>query len=443
MEKVFNDGITAKKVLKFTMPTIAMMIFMSLYTMVDGVFVSNYVGANAFSSLNIVFPAMSVVIAIGVMLGMGGSAIVAKNIGEKNITIARQRFSMLVVLSMIIGIIIIPLGLLFREKIVVLLGATEVLFDNSLKYLSVITIFSPFLIIQLLFQSFFVTAGKPNIGLTTIIIGGITNIVLDYVFIVLFKMGVLGAAFATCIGIMIPSISGLIYFSRERDSSLYFVKPRWELKIILQSAFNGSSEMVTNLANAVTTFLFNLTMLKYYFEDGVAAITIALYLQYLLTSVFMGYSMGILPVISYSYGGKEEESLKKIFKISLGFIAINSVIWYLLSIAFKTDLIGIFVSENSDVFSIASGGWKYFAISFLFCGFNIFASALFTAFSDGKTSAIISMMRTFIFLSLSIIFLPKLIGGKGVWLSVTIAELITLVISTLYVLANRIKYKYM
>lgn len=443
MDKQFKDGIATGKVLRFTLPTISMMIFLALYTTVDGLFVSNLVGENALAALNIAYPAISVIIGIGIMLGMGSSAIIAKNIGEDRQEDARRRFAMMTLFGVIIGIIIVPTGILLSRKIASALGATEALFEDTVDYLRIMFAFSPFMILQLLFQSFFVTAGKPKLGLVAIVASGITNVILDYVFIGILKMGVSGAALGTSLAYMIPSITGLIYFSKRRDSSLYFIKPKWESKIALRASLNGSSEMVSNLAMAVTTFLFNIAMLEFYSEDGVAAITIAQYLQFLLSSAYIGYSMGVLPVISYSYGRKDEKALKDLFKISVGFIAVNSAVWFIFSIIMRSALINIFVDSSSKVYEIAIDGWIYFAVSFLFCGFNIFASALFTAFSDGKTSAFISTLRTFVILSISIILLPKLFGSTGIWVSVSVAEGLTLIVAAFFVIVNNKKYRYL
>lgn len=442
MDKQFKDGITTGKVLRFTFPTISMMIFLALYTTIDGLFVSNLVGERALSALNIAYPALSVIIGIGIMLGMGSSAIIAKNIGEDDLEKARRRFTTMTLFGIVIGLLIIPIGLIFCKEIALLLGATETLFKDTVDYLNIMFIFSPFMVLQLLFQSFFVTAGKPNLGLKVIIASGITNIILDYLFIGVFEMGVSGAALGTSLAFMIPSLTGLIYFSKERDSTLYFVKPKWETKVALRASLNGSSEMVSNLAMAVTTFLFNGAMLEFYNEDGVAAITIAQYLQFLLSSAYIGYSMGVLPVISYSYGRKDEKALKDLFKISMKFIALNSVIWFVMSIAIKPSLINIFVDRNSRVFEIASLGWSYFAVSFLFCGFNIFASALFTAFSNGKISALISTLRTFAILVASILLLPKIFGGIGIWVSISVAEGLTLLVAAFFIIVNNKKYNY-
>lgn len=434
---------TPSNVLKFTLPTIVMMLFMSLYTMVDGVFIANFIGDNALSSTNIVYPVISALIGIGIMLGTGGNAIIARSLGEGNADKARSQFSFITAVGIAAGVLIALFCTLFIKQIVTLLGATSVLFNDCVEYLFFIILAAPFALLQLIFQSFFVTTGKPNLGLLIIAAGGVANIVFDYFFIVILQIGIKGAAFGTALSYMIPAVFGLLYFSTKRGGVLYFTKPEWDFKMLGKSCFNGSSEMVSNLANAVTTFLFNMMMLKFLGEGGVAAITIAMYLQFLLTAVFMGYSMGVGPVFSYNYGRDDPAALKKLFRISLGFVIVNSIAWYLLSVIFKNSLLSIFAARGSEVFQIASNGWYLFSVSFLFTGFNIFASAMFTSFSDGKTSAIISFLRTFLFLSASILILPQLMGSVGIWLSVPMAEGITLAISIRYLVKMRHRYKYL
>lgn len=437
------EHITWKSILKFTLPTIIMMIFMSLYQMIDAVFISNYVSTNALSAVNIVFPVISLLIGLAVMLGTGGNAIIAKNMGEGRFHQARSRFTLVVVIGIVIGLLSAAAGIFFIEDIVRLLGASEVLYQYCVDYLLTLLFASPFAVLQLLFQSFFPAAGKPNLGLAAVAAGGVANIVLDYLFIVQFGWGVKGAAVATAIGYAIPAIYGLLYFTLKRDGMLYFVKPVWEAKVLLDSCLNGSSEMVTNLANGVTTFLFNMMMMRYLGEDGVAAITVILYVQFLLSAVYIGYSGGIAPVISYYYGCLDAVSLRKLIKTSSIFIAINSILWYALSFLLKTPVTAIFVRPGSNVWQIVDEGWGLFALTYLLTGFNIFASAMFTAFSDGKRSALISFLRTFAFLSVCILGLPYLIGATGIWLAVPVAEALTLIVSAVCFLRNGKRYHYL
>ncbi len=428
--------------LKFTFPTIVMMVFMSLYTMVDGIFVSNLIGENALSAINIVFPASSIIIAISIMLATGGSAIIGKYMGEGKSQSAKEFFTLLIIIGLIFGVITLILGFLFIEPLITLLGSTPSLHDYCYSYLKILLIFAPFSVLQMLFQFFFVTAGKPNWGLFSTIAGGVVNILLDYILIVPLQMGIAGAALGTGIGYSIPAICGLIYFTFCRTGTLYFVKPKWDGPALLQSCFNGSSEMVTNLATAVTTLLFNIVMLKYLGENGVAAITIVLYAQFLLTSVYLGFSSGIAPILSYNYGEGNHQELHKIYRISMGFICISSILILLLSLSLSSHIVTVFVSSDSAVFPIARHGFVLFSMSYLITGFNIFASSMFTAFSNGKISAIISFLRTFVFIIFAILFLPSMIGANGIWLSVPMAELLTLIISFGYMIRYKRNYHY-
>lgn len=297
--------------LRFVAPTVVMLVFMSLYQMVDAVFVSKFVGENALSALNIVYPFPSVVIAVSIMLATGGSAVIARNMGEEKRREAKENFSFIVLVGAVVGAVIVTAGVLFIEPVIYMLGATPSLYDYCYDYLFILILSAPLSVFQMLFQSFFVTAGKPHLGLTLTVLGGAANIILDYVFIVLCGFGVSGAALATSIGYSIPGFFGLVYFAVSRKGTLYFVKPVFRWRMLLKCCANGSSEMVNNLAVAVTTFLFNVLMLKYAGEAGVAAITIVLYAQFLMTSAFMGFSSGIAPVVSFNYGSRNVRQLKK------------------------------------------------------------------------------------------------------------------------------------
>ena len=324
---VLIDKITFKNVISFTMPTIIMMVFMSVYQMVDGVFISNIIGTNALSAVNIVFPVISFLIGVSIMLGTGGSAIIAKNLGEDKPDKARRQFTLIILTGIVVGIVTAIIGVIFIDPIVRILGATETIYQYCIDYLFILCLAAPFAVLQMLFSCFFPAAGKPRLGLTVISIGGIANIILDYLFMAVLDMGIKGAALATSIGYAIPAIFGLFYFALSKKSLLYFEKPELDFKMLLFTCANGSSEMVTNLANGVTTFLFNYMMMKFIGEDGVAAITVALYAQFLLSAVFMGYSNGIAPVISFNYGAQDIPSLKKLIKISLVFIFFNNPIF--------------------------------------------------------------------------------------------------------------------
>lgn len=442
MRNILSKKFTFWSLLKFTAPTIIMMVVMSLYTMVDGVFVSNLIGENALSAVNIVFPVTSIIIGIAVMFATGGSAVIARKMGEGKGQEAKENFSLIVAVGVTIGIVMLALVLIFINPIIKALGATATLHDYAYDYLKILIVFTPFAILQILFQIFFVTAGEPKLGLFATIAGGIANIILDYIFIVPLNMGIAGAALATGIGYSITAVFGLFYFALNKKGTLYFTKLKFDRKVLVESCFNGSSEMVTNLATAVTTFLFNIIMIKYLGENGVAAITVVLYSQFLLTAVYLGFSTGVAPVLSYNYGEENSTEIKKVFKISMIFIGISSILIFALSIILSPNIVSIFVKMESEVFNIAMNGFLIFAISYLFTGFNIFAASMFTAFSNGKVSAIISFVRTFVFIILGIVLLPQLMGVDGIWLAVPFAEVLTLVISVFYISKLKKVYKY-
>lgn len=427
----------------FAMPTIIMMIFMSLYMMVDGAFVSQFVGTTALSAINIVYPLISITVAVGIMIATGGSAVVAKKMGENNYDEARKDFTTLVVLGISIGVIITITTAIFVNPFLKFLGANGELYQYCYDYIMTLNPFVIFAILQMLFQYFFVAAGKPSLGLITVVMGGVSNIVLDYIFIVPMNMGIRGAAIATGIGYCIPALFGLIYFSLSKKGHLYFVRPSFSKKTIISSCLNGSSEMVTNLSTAVTTYLFNITSLKYIGVDGVAAITIILYSQFFMTALFLGYSSGVAPVISYNYGNKNHSQLKKVYLISLSFVAISSVGMFWIANSMSEYIIKIFVSNNSqNVFDLATTGMRLFSFSYLFIGINIFASALFTALENGKVSAIISFLRTFLFIVPCILLLPMIIGANGIWLAMPIAEALAMITSIGYLFKHRSHYYY-
>ena len=428
--------------LRFALPTMVMMIFMSLYSIVDGIFISRLLGTNALSAANIVYPVISIVFAVGIMLSTGGSALIAKKLGEGKEREAREDFSFLTLVSFLFGIAILLIGNIFIEPIVRALGSTDALLPYCVDYLSVSLLLAPAAMLQMMFQTFFVTAGKPLIGLMLTISGGVANMILDYLFMGPFNMGISGAALATGIGELIPAVIGLFYFLFTRHS-LYLTKPVVRFQVLKESCFNGSSEMVTNLSTAVVTYLFNITMLKFLGEPGVAAITIVLYGQFLFNALYMGFSMGVAPVISYNHGSQNLPLLKRIFKICIGFISISSILITIMALVSSPVIVEIFTPIGSATYDIAKTGFFLFSINYIFAGINIYSSSMFTALSDGKVSALISFVRTFVLIVLNILLLPYLIGVNGVWLAVPAAEFMTLFLSVYLFYKKRDVYHYL
>lgn len=436
MNNPLAQKINLGSLIKFALPTIIMMIFMGLYTIIDTIFVSRFVNTDALSAINIVCPVINIIVGISTMLATGSNAIIAKNMGENRYQEANQNFTMIIIIGIIIAIIITLSGIIFIDQIVWGLGASEQLFKYCKNYLFIIILFTPASFLQILFQSLIITAGKPNLGLILSFSAGIINIVLDYLFIVFFDMEIMGSAIATGLGYLSVSIVG-IYFFCYGKGTLRFVVPKFNPSVLIKSCTNGASEMVSQLASAITTFLFNLIMMDFAGENGIAAITIIIYSQFLLTAFYIGYSMGIAPIISFNYGANNHTNLKKLFRLSKIFILSSSLIIFTLAFIFGKNIVTIFTNNNLTVFSLAKNGFMIFAFSFLFSGFNIFSSAFFTALSNGRISALISFSRTFVFIFLALFTLPKLFHITGVWLAIPIAEMLT-VLLVIYLL---IKYK--
>lgn len=432
LSKKFTFG----SLLLFALPTTIMMMVTSLYTIIDGMFVSRFVSTNALSSINIVFPVINIVLGASIMLSMGSNAIVARKLGEGRPDSARTTFSTIICLNIGLGLAIALLGNLFAVPLARLLGASDVLLADCVTYLRWQLGFAPALMLQMLFQMYFITEGKPGFGLFLTLLAGVTNAVLDYVLIVILGMGIAGAAIATVTGYIIPSAIGLVYFACSRKS-LWLVRPALDKAELGETCINGSSEMVTNLSAGVITFLFNRIMMSFAGEDGVAAITIIQYSEFLLNAMYMGFSQGVSPVISYNYGSQNHRQLKQVFKTSIIFMAVTSVTVFLFAQLAGDQVVSIFAKRDSAVYGLASHGFTIFAVGFLFSGLNIFSSALFTALSDGKISAVISFVRTFGLIVTSLLVFPVLLGIDGVWLAIPVAELG----STLLCLYFRRKYK--
>lgn len=451
--KILNNTISEKienplaknfnmySLLQFALPSIVMMIFMGLYTIVDAVIVARFVNIDGLSALNIVTPIINIIVGLGSMIATGGSAIVARKMGAGNNKRASQDFTFIVLAGACVGILIAIFGIIFIDDIIWGLGASELLFPYCKEYLFVLLFFTPASMMQVLFQNLIVTAGKPGFGMILSVGAGIANVLLDYIFIVCFKMGIAGSALGTGIGYLIPSVIGMIFFISKKGT-LKFSIPVIDWGVLWECSSNGFSEMVSQIATAITTFLFNVIMMKMLGEDGVAAITIIIYTQFMLMTLYIGFSIGVSPIISYNYGSKNYERLKRIVRICLLFIGVVSVIVFLLAMLFGSTFVSIFVPIGTSVYKIARQGFFIFPISFLFCGFNIFASAMFTALSNGKISAIISTLRTFVFITLALLTFPKLFYVIGVWIAVPFAELITIFISSRFIIKNKKKYYY-
>lgn len=441
MSNILEREITVPSILKFTFPSIVMMVMMSLYTVVDGTFVSRLVGTDAFSSVNIVYPLMSITIGLGTMFGTGMTALVSRKLGEGKREEANQIFTFITVCTVVLGLAVSVVCLVFLEPIIYVMGANEELYGYCYDYAMPLVFFFVPNMLQLMFQSLYVADGKPQIGLIVTVIGGLTNVVLDYVFIADFHMGITGAAVATGIGYSIPTLYGIWYFARNRRGNFCFVRPKTNYRALFQAASNGASEMVNFLSTSITTFLFNIIMIRLAGKDGVAAISILLYLDFVLIAISLGYSMGVAPLISYNYGRGNGEKLKRLYKVSIGFCMAVSITMTAGTILFADPLSAIFTKRGTAVYDMAVVGLRIYAISYLFKGYNIYASAMFTAYGDGKTSAILSFMRTLVFLVVTLIGLAALFGITGVWYATPIAEMLALTMSIYFTFKYRKRLK--
>lgn len=442
MNNELGREITIPSILKFTFPSILTMVVMSLYTVVDGTFVSRLVGTNAFSAVNIVYPLLSVTIGLGTMFGTGLTAVVSRKLGEGKEEEARQDLTFVLLTTILLGVAVTLVCFFCLEDIIRALGANDEIFQDCRDYAFPLVFFFGANILQLQFQTLYVACGKPYIGLATTVLGGLANVALDYLFIARFHMGVAGAAIATGIGYALPTVYGLAYFACNRKGALYFVKPKADFRLLLHTMVNGSSEMVNNLSTSVTTFLFNIIMMRMLGQDGVAAVSILLYLDFVLIAIALGYSLGVAPLFSYNYGSGEEEKLKRLFRMSTRFSFAVGAVMTTGTILFAKHLAGIFTHQGTPVYELAVSGLGIYALSYLFKGYNVFASALFTAFGDGRTSAILSFLRTFVFLSASLLGLSSLFGVEGVWFATPVAELLSLALSLFYLIRCRRRYGY-
>jgi len=428
MKNPLARKITYGSLIGFALPTVAMMVFMAAYTIADSLFVSILINTDALAAVNIVYPFYCVILATGAMLAAGGSAIVAREMGKGENILARKIFTFILLSGFAISIFLAVVGFIFAEQVLAMLGASGALEQYSYDYYIQLLFFLPSIMLQILFEMFFVTAGFPKRGLVLIVFAGITNVFLDYYFIGILEMGISGAALATGIGYTIPAFFGLIFFLKK-DKSLYYCKPLFSFKILLQASLNGASEMVIYLATGFSTLLLNWMALSLIGINGVAAIAILLYSEFLLNAVFYGFAQGLAPIISYNYGRSDSFRLRKIIQICIFLISGCSLIIFLLANIGAGYIVGMFATNNPDVFEIAYNGFLLFSFCFLSMGFNIYASALFTALSNGKLSAIIAFMRTFFFMGLGILLLPRIIGVNGLWLALPVAEVLTLIIA--------------
>lgn len=428
--------------IRFTLPTIAMMIFTSCYTIVDGFFVSNYAGKTALAAVNLILPPVMMLASFGMMIGTGGSALVAKTLGEGDNARARRHFSLLIIFAFVLGSVLAVGGWFFMEPTAAVLGATGQMAKDATLYGRMMMISMPFFILQYAFQSFFVTAGKPKYGFYVIVVAGVTNIVLDFLFVGLFGWGLVGAALATNIGELIGGGIPLVYFARKRSTPLYFVRPHLRWPVIGKACANGSSEMVTNIAMSMVGILYNWQLLRFIGEDGVAAYGVIMYTAMVFAAVFMGYSIGSSPLMSFQYGAQNHREMRSLLWKSLGIIGVASIVMFLLGQWLAAPLSAIFVSYDAALLELTVGAYKLYALCFLFMGFAMYASAFFTSLNNGLVSAVISFLRTLVFQVAAVIVLPMLFGIDGIWLAVTMGDALTCLVAATFMIALSGRYGY-
>jgi len=439
-----SDHFTYKKLIKFTLPSIGMMLFMSIYSVVDGFFVSNFAGKTPFAAINLIMPFLMILATAGFMFGTGGSALVAKTFGEGNPEKANRYFSLFVYVTILLGIIVSAISFIFIRPISVMLGAEGELLENCVVYARIILLAMPFNALQALFQSFFVAAEKPQLGLISTVASGVANIIGDAILVLLLpqEFKLIGAAIATALSQAIGGIFPLIYFSRKNSSILQLGKTKFDGKALLKACTNGSSEFMSNVSMNLVGILYNIQLIHYAGENGVAAYGVMMYVSFIFAAIFIGYSIGTAPVISYHFGAQNHAELRGLLRKSLFLISIFAISITLIGELLAVPLSRIFVGYDDALMQLTVPGFRIFAISFLFMGFAIFGSGFFTALNDGLTSALISFLRTLVFQTAAVLLLPLFFGIDGIWYSVIVAELMAVILSAVFLILKQKKYQY-
>lgn len=437
-----SDHFSYQKLLRFAAPSIMMMIVTSIYGIVDGFFVSNYVGKNAFASLNLIFPVIMALAAFGFMIGSGGTALVAKTLGEGKRQEANEIFSMLVVVLAGGGALLAAVVFIFLRPIAFAVGADELTVDGCLLYGRVLLVSLPFYMLQNSFQSFLAAAEKTGFGLKVTIFAGLTNMVLDFLLIYVFPFGLAGAAAASALSQVVGAVIPLVYFLRSSDGPLHLVRPRFDLRALGKACYNGSSEMVSNLSGSLVSVLYNIQLMAIAQEDGVSAYGVLMYVNLIFMGFFFGYSIAVTPIIGYHFGSQNHEELKSLLKKSLTITLVVSLLMTAAAIALASPIAHIFVGYDEALREMTANALRLYALSFLVCGFNIFGSAFFTGLNDGTASALISFLRTLVIQVAAVLLLPIVLGINGIWLAVAAAEAVTLLVTGYLFLHGRKKYHY-
>ena len=443
MKIKLSDHFTYSKLLRFVFPSIIMMVFTSIYGVVDGLFVSNFAGKTAFASINLVMPFVMILGGIGFMIGTGGTALVSKVLGEGKKEKANEIFTMMIIFTLLLGALLSVIGVISMPWVAKFLGATEEMMADCVIYGRIVTGFTVTFMLQNVFQSFLIAAEKPKLGLLATVLAGIANMALDAIFIIVFKWGVAGAAIATGLSQCVGGIFPLIYFLRKNSSLLRLTKTKLEIKPILNACGNGSSELMSNISSSVVSMIYNFQLMKYVGEDGVSAYGVLMYVQFIFVAIYIGYAIGCAPITGYHFGARNHNELKNMLRKSSFLSAVSGVVLTILAIALSSPLAKIFVGYDEELYELTRHAFRLFAYSFLLAGFNIFTSSFFTALNNGAVSAAISFMRTLIFQTSSVLILPIFLGVDGIWWAITVAEFFAFILSLTFLFAKRKKYHYM
>ena len=438
-----SDHFNYRRLFRFTLPSIVMMIFISIYGVVDGLFVSNFVGKTPFAAINLVMPFIMILGGVGFMIGTGGSALVSKTMGQNEPEKANRIFSMMIELTLLVGALLSIVGIVFIEPIARLFGASEAMLPECVLYGRIVLSFNAAFMLQNVFQAFLVTAERPHMGLYVTVAAGVTNMVLDALFIAVFKWGVAGAAIATglsqCVGGLIP----LIYFIRPNKSPLRLKLAALQLPPILQACANGSSELMSNISGSLVSIAYNAQLMKYAGENGVAAYGVLMYVQFIFVAIDVGYAVGCAPIVGYHYGAQNHGELKNMLRKSLFLMSISGVVLTLLAAALAAPLARLFVGYDQALFDMTRHAFRLFSLSFLLAGINIYVSSFFTALNNGAVSAIVSFLRTLVFQMLCVLVLPIFLGIDGIWWAMAVAEVFAFILSLSFLIGKRNKYHYM
>lgn len=437
-----SDHFTTQRLLRYTLPTIVMMVFTSVYTVVDGLFVSNLAGKTSFAALNFIYPVIAIISSVGFMTGTGGSALVAKILGQGERQKAQRIFSLIVYFTLALGALLGLILFLSIEPIARFMGAEGLFLDEALTYGRILALSLPAFILQMMFQSFMVAADRPSLGLIFSLLSGGLNIILDYLFIAVFGWGLAGAAWATAISQVVGGVVPILYFALPNSSLLRLGSTRWSGADICKTCINGSSEMATQISMSFVVMLYNTQLLRYIGENGVAAFGVIGYIQFVFISIFLGYSIGSAPIVSYNYGAEQHEELRGVVRRSLKIVALFAIGLTLTAELLSTPLSRLFVGYDEELFALTRKALSIYAISFLLQGFSIYFSSMFTALNNGVVSAIISFSRTLIFECGAVLIIPSLVGIDGIWWSVSVAEVAALILCAFFFVRLRNRYHY-